>query len=36
MNAAMPNSSTAFTIAARISARALPKVRRAVAGLAAK
>ena len=36
MNAAMPNSSRALAVAARISSRAYPKVRRSVAGLLAK
>src|SRR6516162_6482954 len=35
INTAMPNSTSAFTVAARISARAYPKVRRSVAGRAA-
>ena len=35
MNTAMPNSTSALTVAARISARAYPKVRRSVAGRAA-
>ncbi len=35
MNTAMPSSSSALTVAARISARAYPNVHRSVAGRAA-